>query len=231
MEDERGYFLGLQGERVFHYDGRDPTEVHVPDIARALSRIDRYNGHGSIRWTVATHSLHVAWALRELGFDGLYLEGLLHDAEEAYVGDVIAPMKRALYPAYHQFLAPIRRCVRIAFGLEGDLPDHVREADTYVSYCESRLLFSHNTWRDTWGQPIPLMARHMPVSIPNEIIDFAEFPAEVQERRFKSIIATELSRELASIVNNTHLDGRCHQNPDGSWICPPDCPIDALGVT
>ena len=201
MEDDRGYFVGLQNNRIFHYDGKDPSEVRLTDIARTLSRIDRYNGHGRYRWTVATHSLHVAWALKILGFDDLYLEGLLHDAEEAYVGDVIAPMKRALHPAYHQFLAPIRQCVRRAFGLEGFLPEHVREADMYISYCETRYLFDHHTWRDTWGQPKPLMADHLPLDIPDHVMIFSELPAESQERRFREVVANELSRVLGHELN------------------------------
>jgi hypothetical protein len=196
MEDQRGYFVGLQDGKLFHYDGQDPSEVRLSDIARSLSRLDRYNGHGRYRWTVATHSLHVAWVVNEIGFPNLVLEAMLHDGEEAYVGDVIAPMKRALYPHYHDFLAPIRDCVRAAFGLEGALSEHTREADTFVSYLETAHLFSHSTWEHTWKQPVPIMAGVLDNVIPDEIKLFSKLPAEEQEQRFKDGVLAELMREL-----------------------------------
>jgi hypothetical protein len=196
MEDKRGYFVGLQGGRLFHYDGKDPSEVKLSDIAQSLSRLDRYNGHGRYKWTVATHSLHVALVVNEIGFPNLVLEAMLHDAEEAYVGDVIAPMKRALYPAYHDFLDPIRACVRKAFGIEGELSEHVREADTFVSYLETAHLFSPSTWEHTWNQPVPIMAGSLPNSIPDAIKLFSKLTAERQAERFVDGVTVELMREL-----------------------------------
>lgn len=68
-----------------------PSEVSIVDIARSLSRISRFLGHTSERYTVADHSLLVASLIN--GEPILKLHGLLHDAAEAYGGDITKPHK------------------------------------------------------------------------------------------------------------------------------------------
>lgn len=65
------------------------------DIARSLSHICRYNGHVPSFYSVAEHSVRVAWQLRFWGYPlEVQMTGLLHDAAEAYVGDMVRPLKR-----------------------------------------------------------------------------------------------------------------------------------------
>ncbi len=67
-------------------------EVDIRDIARALSRIPRFTGHSRdpVPYSVAQHSILVS----EQTIDStLALHALLHDAHEAYTGDVVRPFK------------------------------------------------------------------------------------------------------------------------------------------
>jgi hypothetical protein len=66
-------------------------DIDIDDIAFALSNVGRFTGH--VRTTVAAHSVLVASVLREFGVckHGRYL-GLMHDAHEAYLGDVSGPV-------------------------------------------------------------------------------------------------------------------------------------------
>jgi hypothetical protein len=71
-------------------------QLDMSDIASALGNICRFNGHTRRFYSVAEHSVHVA---RLLPDRRVALFGLLHDASEAYLGDVNPALKRLL-PQY-----------------------------------------------------------------------------------------------------------------------------------
>ncbi len=78
----------------------DPYIVWIGDIAHALAHINRFGGHTDTPYSVAEHSLGVAnMLLRSTGDTRTALFGLLHDASEAYLGDMVRPLKRQI-PAY-----------------------------------------------------------------------------------------------------------------------------------
>lgn len=87
----------------------NPSEdqIHIEDIATALSRICRFGGHSSVFYSVAQHSVLVM-KLVELHMEGnrmlinenLNLSALLHDASEAYLGDMISPIKHIVGASY-----------------------------------------------------------------------------------------------------------------------------------
>lgn len=108
-------------------------DVHVEDIAHALARLCRFNGHVGGFLSVARHSLWVADHLRLHGHPDLALVGLLHDASEAYLGDMIRPMKRSpLGASFREAEAIVEATIAEHFGLPHPLPDPVIVADTYV---------------------------------------------------------------------------------------------------
>lgn len=90
------------GDWMITYTGRkfwplDPLaeEVHIEDIAHALSVICRFGGHTQEFYSVAQHSCLVADLVATKTQDKLtLLTALLHDAAEAYTGDVIRPIKK-----------------------------------------------------------------------------------------------------------------------------------------
>lgn len=71
-----------------------PDDVDIRDIAHHLSLINRWGGAAPIEYSVATHSLWVANRLRYEGFDAdVELAGLLHDAAEYVLGDMVTQIK------------------------------------------------------------------------------------------------------------------------------------------
>jgi hypothetical protein len=75
----------------------DPAKVNVDDIGVALARQCRFNGHCEEFYSVAEHSVNVVRILLGKGLsERVQLLGLLHDAHEAYLGDIIRPVKCAL---------------------------------------------------------------------------------------------------------------------------------------
>lgn len=108
-------------------------EQFTPDIesiASALSHINRFNGHVG-QYSVAQHCVLVAEQLpREF-----MLDGLLHDAAEAYIGDVTAPLK-SLLPDYQPLEERYHDVIDAVFGITTRCPK-VREADLRMLLTEA----------------------------------------------------------------------------------------------
>ncbi|ADD05261.1 HD family hydrolase [Natrialba magadii ATCC 43099] len=96
----------------------DPDAIDLADIAHALSNLSRFTGQGKQFYSVARHAVHVS---REVEARGGSLSaqrwGLLHDASEAYLSDVPAPVKRTL-PGYTRAEKRLQDAVQDAFALE-----------------------------------------------------------------------------------------------------------------
>ena len=83
--------------KYVHLVSPHPKQINFNDIAWALSRIARFNGHthGEHPYSVAQHSVWVAFiAQHVLRADRkTTLQALFHDAHEAYMGDITSPLK------------------------------------------------------------------------------------------------------------------------------------------
>ena len=111
--------------------------VNFSDIAYALARLPRFNGHTLDTWTVAHHSLYCLDLLLDLHPDAspeLQAYVLLHDAHEAYTGDITTPMQRALddvlpgaRAALKEIQERIQAAIHIAFGVAVDLDERETE--------------------------------------------------------------------------------------------------------
>lgn len=102
------------GVHFYPLDPR-PDEVRALDIARGLANEARYAGQTNYFYSVAEHSAHVSrevervaralgWCARDVRRAAIV--ALFHDAGEAYVGDVIRPLK------YQRALRGYRDCER-----------------------------------------------------------------------------------------------------------------------
>ncbi len=77
----------------FNLFNPSPDDILIEDIAHALSNLARFNGHTAKFYSVAQHSVYCALKAPER----LSLAVLLHDATEAYLGDIVRPLKSFLY--------------------------------------------------------------------------------------------------------------------------------------
>jgi hypothetical protein len=90
------FILTNSGKRFDLVDPK-PEQVDINHIAHALSQIVRFTGHCQIPLTVAEHSIRVSQAIEGRGeHPYVCLWGLLHDAHEAYTGDISTPMKEVI---------------------------------------------------------------------------------------------------------------------------------------
>jgi hypothetical protein len=95
-ENAMSYILTRSG-RQFNFANPHPSMVVLDDVAHALANLNRFTGHTGYAYSVAQHSVAVSRFL-ELTGEPLIIQlaGLLHDAHEAYFGDISAPMKEFL---------------------------------------------------------------------------------------------------------------------------------------
>jgi len=140
------------GGRFYPMDPR-PEEIEPADIAHALSLLCRYNGHVDRFYSVAEHCVHLSNVVPRT--DALFTHArwaLLHDATEAYVGDMIRPLKQSM-PDYRAAEDRVMVAIAERFGLGGPLeawmPDAVKEADTRILLDERAALMSAT--RHRWG--------------------------------------------------------------------------------
>lgn len=81
------------------------ADVRIEDIAHHLSLINRFNGATCRPYSVAEHSLLVMDIMRvDMGVEdpAVLFAGLMHDAHEAYFGDITTEVKRVIgYRAAH----------------------------------------------------------------------------------------------------------------------------------
>lgn len=72
-------------------------DILVDDIAHALSLMTRANGHFPEFYSVAQHSIFCCEEALARGYSNrVALACLLHDASEAYMADIIRPVKKHL---------------------------------------------------------------------------------------------------------------------------------------
>src|SRR5664279_1420110 len=95
----------------------DPDALDIEEIAHALSMICRFTGHVREFYSVAQHCTIVS----DLGPACYAFTGLMHDATEAYVGDVAKPLKNML-PAYSVIEERVAQAIATRFGVINPLP-------------------------------------------------------------------------------------------------------------
>lgn len=112
-------------------------DISVEDICHSLAHINRFTGHSLVGYSVAQHSLMVS----DLCPEEYRLWGLLHDASEAYLGDVSTPLK-SLLPEYAEIEGKVQRIIAGRFNLPWPIPKEVKVADREALMVEKRELFS-----------------------------------------------------------------------------------------
>lgn len=88
--------------------------ICIGDIAASLSKICRFGGHCHTFYSVAQHSVLVT----ALAPEYLGREALLHDAAEAYLGDVIKPLKNLIGIAYEELEREFMQVIMQKFQLD-----------------------------------------------------------------------------------------------------------------
>jgi hypothetical protein len=127
----------------FHFGDPALDEINIVDIAHALSLLCRYNGHCTRFYSVAEHSVLMTrhfiqsqGSLPKAHWRRKALTVLLHDAAEAYIGDLPRPIKHKM-DAFKAVESILDQRVAQRFGTIWPLPSYVKERDSRI-LCDER---------------------------------------------------------------------------------------------
>lgn len=146
--------MQLQSGAPFYPLEAKPDDIEIEDIAHALGMVCRYAGHCREFYSVAEHSVimshtvdpeHALWAL-------------LHDATEAYIGDLVRPLKHEIR-AYMSVESRLAEAIAIKFDLPGSMPEQVKEHDTRIVVDEMEQIMAPPR------QPWPMLEGYAPLGI------------------------------------------------------------------
>lgn len=133
-------------------------DVRMVDIAHALSIITRFTGHTTEPYSVAQHSIMVSRIIEPR----YALWGLLHDASEAYLGDVSRPLKSMLSD-YRGLERHVQQTIAKRYGLAWPMPEEVHRADNIALVTEKRdILPANHDWGPAYEGIEPVKATILP---------------------------------------------------------------------
>jgi uncharacterized protein len=131
-----GHMLTYTGKFVDPLNAT-PDDIDIIDIAHHLSNLCRYNGAVDFFFSVAQHSVLVAQRFRHNSY--LRKWAILHDASEAYLGDIISPLK--YLEQFEFYLEAEERLMNVIcdkFDLDYEMPEEVKRVDIKMRGAEMR---------------------------------------------------------------------------------------------
>lgn len=145
------YIRTASGGR-FYFQDLNPDDVTLEDIAHHLSHCNRFAGATPHPYSVAQHSVLVAALVRDTGANEMTQRAaLLHDAAEAYTGDLTSPFKSLLNQVSHGLVSQMEHeidaMIRRKFFIdEWDVDfDAIHAADRQALLIEQARFFPHDS--------------------------------------------------------------------------------------
>lgn len=130
----------LDGQ-MFDFANVDPDKIDIYDIAHGLANSCRYNGQTPSFYSVAEHSLNLVEFVKNRVQNprSLMKAALLHDAAEAYMGDIVRPLKR-LFPEFSAYEDNLLQIIFEKYGVKHEMKDIV-QYDNEMTVLEIKKMF------------------------------------------------------------------------------------------
>jgi len=134
------YFATASG-RCVDITKMSEKDIHISDIAHHLAKICRYGGALPLHthYSVATHSLNLTYYCMDKGYSlDVCRYALMHDASEAYLGDIVAGLKRHLHD-YIEVENKVCTLIYNKYGIKTDenIAKTVKEMDARIVLDEA----------------------------------------------------------------------------------------------
>lgn len=133
-----------------------PEDINLEDISVALSGMVRFTGH-AMSYTVAHHCLAGVKVIERLGLgdeatrDELKLNFLLHDAHEAYTGDISTPLKNLIG---RKRIRKIERRIQAAIRESMRLPPVPQVQEKIIKAVDESLLVAEHNFHLDLASPL-----------------------------------------------------------------------------
>ncbi len=135
-----GYITTLT-RRKLSLENPQASQIDIADIAVGLANKAHFNGQMERYFSIAEHSMMVCnWTPHNLK-----LVALLHDASEAYLGDISKPLK-VLLPDFQIIENRLQRVIFERFGLDYDDIKLIKPMDKVVQVIEYNYFFKNEGW-------------------------------------------------------------------------------------
>lgn len=151
--DPRAVYVSTYLGHRFYPMAPSIADVAIEDIAHGLAFQCRFNGQTQDFYSVAQHSLMVSSLVPQR----LALAALLHDAAEAYLGDMVKPLK-GLFPDFSRIEEAVMSIIGNRFGVVEFDDRQIKQADLIALATEKRDLMprSSESWHTLDGvAPLP----------------------------------------------------------------------------
>lgn len=146
--------LTFSGKFIDLFDPK-PDDITLEDIAHGLACCNRFAGHTKRPITVAQHSVYVARVSDSL-------QGLLHDASEAYLGDMTKWLKESPELGHYRDVEDkLQRIIYQKYGCPEEMTPEVAYADKLMLRFEGGEGYGLKVWND-WLMKLP---NYPPVSL------------------------------------------------------------------
>lgn len=130
---------GIHGSKVDFAD-LDSSKIVLQDITERLGNIRRFNGGTVVPYSVAQHSLVMQQLLRKRGATKkVQFLALMHDMTEAFMGDLVSPLKKHL-PAFTEMEGKLFAVICRELGVINDFEpsdwEEVKQLDRDIRLVE-----------------------------------------------------------------------------------------------
>ena len=203
MEDKK-LLMNTYTGRVFNPLEMVPDNVAIEDIAHALSMMCRGNGHLRFFYSVGLHSINCAQEAIARGYQtGTVLACLLHDATEAYIADLIRPVKNQL-PEYEIMENNLFEVIKEKFFLQ-----HVEEKELAKVWAIDHEMLSNELPIILTDEPImekapllssPILEERSMRAVELEFLKLFNELFETHQKDVKNLKRAQQKRELEAMT-------------------------------
>lgn len=120
-------------------------DINIRDISRGLSNVCRYAGQVPQFYSVAQHCVLVS----QMCLERYTKHGLMHDASEAYIGDVTRNLKHSDYMVGYRMIEIVLQTTiesRFHIDMTEAAHRHVKLIDDLIACFERVLIFEERPW-------------------------------------------------------------------------------------